>query len=139
MALLSVLLTLVLLGALVAAGFYAALLEQRLGRHTLEATQAAEAAEAGLAQVTGNWETYPGLPALAVNATFTLPSVTLATGQVFEVSVRRLTDALYLVQAAGTAIDAAGNSLARRAIARLVRVEGAAVVPLQERSWVAVY
>jgi len=139
MALLSVLLALVLLGALVAAGFYAALLEQRLGRHTLEATQAVEAAEAGLAQVAGSWETYPGLPALAVNATLTLPSVTFATGQVFEVSVRRLTDVLYLVQAIGNATDAAGNSLARRAIARLVRVEGAAVVPLKERSWVAVY
>jgi hypothetical protein len=139
MALLSVLLALVLLGALVAAGFYAALLEQRMGRHTLEATKAAEAAEAGLAQVAGNWEAYPGLTALAVNATLALPSVTFATGQVFEVSVRRLTDAVYLVQAAGTATDAAGNSLARRAIARLVRVDGAAVAVVRERSWVAVY
>jgi Tfp pilus assembly protein PilX len=125
MALFSVLLALVLLGALVAAGFYAALLEQRLGRHSLEATKAAEAAEAGLAQVAGNWESYPELSALAVTAALGLPSVTLATGQV--------------VQAEGTATDAAGNSLARRVIARLVRVDGAAVVPLKERSWVAVY
>jgi hypothetical protein len=138
-ALLAVLLALALLGAMVAAGFYAALLEQQMGRHTLEATKAAEAAEAGLAQVAGTWEAYPGLTALAINATLALPSVPFATGQVFEVSVRRLTDAVYLVQAEGTATDAAGNSLARRAVAQLVRVNGPAVSLVKERSWVAVY
>ena len=139
MALVAVILALIVVGALVAAAFHTALLEQRTGRYTLDVTQAAEAAEAGVAQLVASWEAYPALGALAVNSTFTLPTAAYATGAAFELSVRRLTDALYLIQSTGIRTDADNHVLARRVVAQLVRVDGATVAALIQRSRVAVY
>ena len=139
MALVAVILALIVVGALVAAAFHTALLEQRIGRHTLDATQAAEAAEAGVAEVVESWEANPALAALAVNATLALPRASYARGAAFEATVQRLTDALYLIQSTGIRTDADGNVLARRVVGNLVRVDGSTVAPLVQRGWVGLY
>ena len=139
MALVAVILALSVVGALVATAFHTALLEQRSARYALDATEAAEAAEAGVAAMVARWEAYPALPPLAVNAWLTLPSETYAGGAAFEISVLRLTDALYLIQSSGIRTDADNNILARRIVAKLVRVDGATVAALMQRSWAAVY
>ena len=58
------LLALVVIAAVVACAFASAYLEQRIGRNTLYAVQAAGAAEAGAAAVVGAWEAH-GLSLLA--------------------------------------------------------------------------
>ncbi len=139
LALVAVVLALVVLGALVAAGSYAALVEQRAGAYTLYATQAAEAAEAGVTDVLGSWEAHPELGALAVNAGVSLAPAALSEGVSFEATALRLTDRLYLVRADGIVSDASGNVLARRAAGTLARLADSVAVPLEQRGWVTIY
>ena len=139
LALVAVVLALVILGALVAAGSYAALLEQRAGGYTLYATQAAEAAEAGVADVLGSWEAHPELGALAINASLSLAPAALGDGVSFEPTALRLADRLYLVRADGIVTDAGGNLLARRAAGVVARIADSVAVPLDQRSWVTIY
>jgi hypothetical protein len=139
LALVAVVLALVILGALVAAGSYAAQLEQRAGRHTLYATQAAEAAEAGLAELLASWEAHPELGALAVNGSLTLARIQLGNGVSFETTVLRVQDRLYLLRADGSVTDASGNVLARHAVGVVSRVAGSFAMPLGQRSWAALY
>ena len=139
LALVAVVLALVILGALVAAGFYAAQLEQRAGGYTLYATQAAEAAEAGVVDVLGSWEAHPELGVLAVNASLALPPADLGDGVSFEPTVLRLADRLYLVRADGTVTDRSGTVLARRAAGTVARLADSIAVPLDQRAWVAPY
>jgi hypothetical protein len=139
LALVAVVLALVILGALVAAGSYAALLEQRAGGYTLSATAAAEAAEAGVVDVLGNWEAHQELGALAVNASVSLAPADLGEGVSFETTVLRLAHRLYLVRADGVVTDADGTVLARRAAGTVARLADSVTVPLEQRSWVTVY
>ncbi len=138
MALAAVLLALLVLGVVVATAFHAAHLEQRVGRNSLDAAKALEAAEAGVALVLGEWESVPQVPALAVGEGVQLPTAPLA-GQVgYRATVLRLTESLYLVRSQGIRTDADGNVLAQRAVATVARA-GAAVAPLTQRSWAQVY
>ena len=127
---------LIILGALLATGFRAGHLEQRAGRNGVYAGQAADAAEAGAAEVIGNWGTYPQLAALAVGDSVTLPGASLDRRTTYQPTVFRPTESLYLVRSRGIRADADGNVLAQRLVGTLARTLPAGVVPLRQRSWV---
>ena len=134
------LLALVVIAALVAGGFAAAHLEQRIGRNALYAVQAAGAAEAGAAAVMGGWDGH-GLGLLAPGDSAVLATVPLPGRTAYAPTVSRLNGELFLVRVAGTRSDAGGGMLARREVGLLVRVADSAipgwppVVPLRNRAW----
>jgi hypothetical protein len=140
MALPLALLALVVIAALVAGGFTAAHLEQRIGRNALYAVQAAGAAEAGAAAVVGGWEGL-GLGFLAPGASAVLPAAALPGPTAYSPTVTRLNGELFLVQVEGTRSDAGGGMLARRDVGLLVRVADSTIPgappvwPLRNRSW----
>lgn len=144
MALPLALLALIVMGALVAGGFSAALLEQRLGRNTLYALQAQSAAEAGVAAVMNGWEGY-GLELLAPGDSATLPASSLPGLAAYSPTVSRLNAALFLVRVTGVRGDAAGGELARREVGLLVRTADSAaaasppVEALTHRAWTGAF
>lgn len=143
MALPLALFALVVIAALVAGGFTAALLEQRIGRNVLYAVQAAGAAEAGAAIVIGGWDDQ-GLGLLAPGNSAVLATVPLPGRTAYSPTVSRLNGELFLVRVAGIRGDADGGALARREVGLLVRVADSAVPgsppvrPLGNRAWVDV-
>ena len=142
--------TLAVVGALVAGSFLPGRLEQQSGYNVTYASQAREAAEAGLAET---------VAALEVTALETLTSGglaldlgTTAVGEMVTVhnTVARLTSRVFIVRSHGTRHDASGGALASRTLGLFVRLgatagstpeEGAppTVIPLAERSWVRLY
>jgi hypothetical protein len=141
MALPLALLALVVIAALVAGGFTAAHLEQRIGRNTFYAVQAASAADAGAAAVVGGWEGL-GLGFLAPGDSAVLPAVALPGPTAYSPTVVRLNGQLFLVRVAGIRGDADGGALARREVGLLVRVADSAIPgappvwPHRNRPWV---
>jgi hypothetical protein len=141
MALPLALLALVVIAAIVAGGFVAALLEQRIGQNMLYAVQAAGAAEAGAAAVVGGWDGY-GLALLGPGESAVLPVASLFGRIAYSPTVVRLNDELFLVRVAGIRSDADGGALARREVGLLVRVVDSAIPgappvrPLRNRPWV---
>jgi hypothetical protein len=140
MALPLALLALVVIGALVAGGFAAALLEQRIGRNLLFAAQAEGAAAAGALGVLDEW-TAGGFGLLAPGDSAVLPAVRLPGGAAHWSTVSRLNGELFLVRVEGVRADADGRPLARREVGLWLRVADAAstgsppVTPLPERGW----
>ena len=140
MALPLALFALVVIGTLVAAGFAGAVLEQRVGRNTLYAVQAAGAAEAGIAAVVAGWESH-GFGALLPGQSAVLAPVQLAGGTTYEPAVHRLNPQLFEVRVVGNRLDADGGILARRELALILRradslVPGApTIAPLANRAW----
>jgi hypothetical protein len=132
------LLTLVVIGAVVAGGFAAALLEQRTGRNTLYLVQAAAAAEAGAAGSVGEWRSR-GLEALLPGEIAVLPQVQLSGGATYQATVHRLNAELFELRVAGTLHDADGGLLASRELSLLLRQADSAAVspvtPLANRAW----
>jgi hypothetical protein len=130
---------LVVLAALVACGFAGAVLEQRIGRNTLYAVQAAGAADAGAVMVVGGWSTH-GLDLLATGDSAVLPRVPLSGRASYGATVSRLNGELFLVRSEGVRSDAAGGILARRNIGVVVRLPDSTaagpVRPLANRAWV---
>ena len=143
MALPLTLLALAVVAALVAIGFGAALLEQRIGRNTLYAAQAAGAAEAGAAAVVGEWDAH-GLGLLAPGGTAVLPAVVLPGGTAYTPTVIRVNGELFLVRVTALRRDGGGGVLARREVRLLLRAADSAVPgapsvrPLLNRAWVPV-
>jgi hypothetical protein len=144
MALPLTLLALTVVAALVAVGFGAALLEQRIGRNTLYAAQAAGAAEAGAAAaVVGEWDAH-GLGLLAPGGTAVLPAVVLSGGTAYTPTVIRVNGHLFLVRVTALRRDGGGGVLARREVRLLLRAADSAVPgsppvrPLLNRAWVPV-
>jgi len=140
MALPLAILALVVIAALVAGGFAAAHLEQRIGRNTLYAVQAAGAAEAGAAAVVGEWEGH-GLSLLAPGDSAVLPATPLPDRTAYSPTVVRLNGELFLARVVGVRGDADGGALARREVRLLVRVADSTlpgappVWPLRNRAW----
>jgi hypothetical protein len=125
MALAVAIFALVVVGALVAGAFFAGHLEQRTGRNTVYAAQATDAAEAGLANVSGNWDGL-NLGAVAINDSSVMNSAALgATGSASRTSYKatmiRVADGLYLIKSLGTLKDAGGNILSQRLVATMAR------------------
>jgi Tfp pilus assembly protein PilX len=105
---------------LITAVFYIARHEQRMGNSRIAATQAREAAEAGLSAVVANWNT-TSYNALAPGATVALPATVVGGGASYAGSIRRLTPTTFLVQAEG-AYKIGGQTVTRRQLARIVRL-----------------
>jgi len=108
---------LMVVAALVAAAFFAALQEYRIGQNTVRVGRAAGAAEAGLAAALAGWSA-AGMHRLQVGSAApfagTLPG---GTGGYHGV-VRRLNDQLFLLSSTGA--DASGSAL--ETVAEVVRV-----------------
>lgn len=140
MALPLALLALVVIAAIVAGGFAAAFLEQRVGRNTLYAVQAAGAAEAGAVAVVGEWDAH-GLGSLAPGGNAVLPAAPLPGRTAYSPTVTRLNGELFLVRVTGVRNDGAGGTLAQREVGLLVRAADSAVPgappvwPLRNRAW----
>jgi hypothetical protein len=108
-------------GALVAGAFLAGHLEQRTGRSTLYAQQAADAAEAGAAETIASWDALD-LNALAPGTSIALPPVSLAGRSAYRSTVSRLNGQIFLVQSLGTRVNAGGNTLARKTVGIVARL-----------------
>jgi hypothetical protein len=121
MALVLAIFALVVVGALVASAFLVGHLEQRTGRSTLYAEQAADAAEAGAAETIASWNAL-NLNALAQGTTAAFPPVPLAGRSAYRRKVSRLNGQIFLVQSLGTRVDAGGNTLARRTVGIVARL-----------------
>jgi hypothetical protein len=136
------LLALVVIAALVAGVFASAYVEQRVGRNTLYAVQAAGAAEAGAAAVIGAWEAH-GLSLLAPGESAVLPTEALPGSSAYTPSVRRLNDQLFLLEVEGIRADADARPLARRRLGVVLRsadsvAPGLPVVrPMAQRAWIS--
>jgi hypothetical protein len=136
------LLALVVIAALVACAFASAYIEQRIGRNTLYAVQAAGAAEAGATAVVGAWETL-GLSLLGPGERAVLPTEVLPGSSTYTPSVRRLNDQLFLLEVEGIRVDADARPLARRRLGVLLRGVDSAptgmpvVRPLAQRAWIS--
>jgi hypothetical protein len=145
MALAVAIFALVVIGALVAANFFAGRLEQQSGMNSLFARQAAEGAETGLqeALVTMPASTLLALPVRGVPLDLGTSSISPRVR--VERQVARLTGTLFFLRVRGTRQDAAGASLAARALGMLLRlvpnpVGGPPlVVRFTQRGWVQLY
>jgi hypothetical protein len=137
------LLALVVIAALVACAFASAYLEQRIGRNTLYAAQAAGAAETGVATVVGAWEAH-GLNLLGPGESAVLPTELLPGSSAYTPSVSRLNDQLFLLEVDGIRTDADARPLARRRLGVVLRGvdsamgRSAGVRPLAHRAWISV-
>jgi hypothetical protein len=141
---------LIVIGALVCGNFFAGMLEQQSGRNTLYATQAFEAAEAGLTDLITSASPSElellgvgGLPA-------DLGSLDVGEGVSVGRQVRRLTANLFLLRATGIREGAAGAPLAVRTLGLIVRMAvappteeparaTARLLPIAERAWIPLY
>jgi hypothetical protein len=136
---------LVIIGALVAGNFSAGWLEQQSGQNTWFSLQAAEAAEAGLAEVLAS--VAPGtVAALPLGGTpVDLGPMSFGVGYRVERQVSRLTTTLFLVRVLGARQDRSGGNLAVRVIGAVVRLvtdplDGTQfLAPLGQRSWAQLY
>jgi hypothetical protein len=136
---------LVILGAIVAGTFFAGRLEQQSGDNTLYATQAREAAEAGLTDAVATLAP-TGLNALVPGGTpLVLPPISVDAGVSVERQISRLSSTLFLLTARANRLDAGGGPLASSAAGLLVHLlpdsaSGMPVVaPLQDRPWLQLY
>lgn len=112
---------LVIIGALVAGIFFAGRMSQRDGSGSIYATQAFEAAEAGLADAVGNWDRSANK--LATGSTVTLAATTsLGTGRSYSITASRLNDNLFLIRSEGRR-TAGTQVLSRRLLATLARLD----------------
>jgi hypothetical protein len=135
----------VVIGALVAGTFFAGRLEQQSGLNSFFALQAAEAAEAGLADAVSS--TPPALlEALAIGGPpAELERLGLGPGVNADRRIFRLTGTLFFIRSTGVRENPAGAALATRTaglLARLVVPAGGlpeGLVPLAERAWVQLY
>jgi hypothetical protein len=145
MALVIAMFALVVLGAIVAGTFFAGRLEQQSGDNTLYATQAREAAEAGLTDALVTLEPAAMSSLSAGAAPLLLSPISVGAGVSVERQISRLTSTLFLLTSRATRRDAGGGALASGAAGLLVHLlpdsaSGTAVVaPLRERAWLQLY
>ena len=120
MALAVAIFALVVVGALVAGAFFAGHLEQRTGRNTVYAAQAADAAEGGLATMMGNWDGL-NLGAVAIGDSSVMATTSLGGRNYYQGTMIRVADGLYVLRSTGIRRDASGNTLSQRLVATLAR------------------
>ena len=142
--------TLAVIGALLAGSFLPARLEQQSGYNVTYASQAREAAEAGLAETVGALDAAALGPIVAGGVALDLGTTQMGEMVTVQTTVARLTNYVFIVRSQGTRHDASGGALATRTLGLLVRLgivagseveTGAslAAIPLTERSWVRLY
>jgi hypothetical protein len=126
---------LVVIGALVAATFFAGRLEQQTGRNSMLAMQAAQVAEAGLGEAVAVTLNSATLNAMTIAPSASAGSASIATlakydgptGSYLGASrtVKRLSDNLFLVTVLGAKTSSSGDTLARQSLAQLIRLNSA--------------
>ena len=123
MALAVTIFALVVVGALVAMAFYSGQQEQRTGRSSMYAAQAADAAEAGQAVILSNWDQY-ALNNLPIGDSMIADSTKIGgSGRSwYRPRVRRLNNELFLVQSLGSRTDADGQVIAQRTVGNIARL-----------------
>lgn len=122
MALAVAIFALVVVGALVAGAFFAGNLEQATGRNSVYAAEAADAAEAGAANVLADWDQF-NLNNIANGDSVDVPLATSLGARVTVApKVTRLNDDLFLVKTLATRTTAGGSILAQRTVATLARL-----------------
>jgi hypothetical protein len=122
MALAVAIFALVVVGALVAGAFFAGNLEQATGRNSVYAAEAADAAEAGAANVLSDWDQF-NLNNIANGDSVTVPlSQSLGARVTVTPKVIRLNDDLFLVRTLATRTTAGGSALAQRTVATVARL-----------------
>jgi hypothetical protein len=115
---------LVVIGAIVAGTFFAGRLEQQSGQASVYASQAAEAAEAGMSDaVLGQNGNAPALTAMALGATLDLPALSVGANASATRRIQKLTNSLFLFTSLGSRTNGAGASMADRKLGALVRLE----------------
>lgn len=120
-ALVIALFALVVIGAMVAAVFFGAQLEERTGANTVSSLQATQAADAGLEYAAANWSR--SWAQQGVGNTTGIDWVQLgSTSGYFSDSVTELNDQLLMVRSFGEARDGSGGVLASRAGGMLFKV-----------------
>lgn len=118
---------LVVIGALVAGSFFVGRLEHVTGRNTLLASQAGEAAEAGVAYAMGtlDYTAYTAMPIWTPDAPieYVIPPTTVAgaPGRVFTDSIRRLNAQVFLIRSFGQRVSG-GRVLATTSVGQLMRL-----------------
>ena len=123
MALAVAIFALVVIGALVAGAIITGRMEQRTGRNTVYATEAAQAAEAGTTAVMADWDQF-NLNNLPKNVPTTLTKTTWGQASMYASytpTVTKLNDELFLVQSLGTRSTGGGQVLSR-VVATLARL-----------------
>ena len=128
MALIMAVFGLVVIGALVAGSFFVGRVEQVTGYNTVWASQAGEAAEAGLGYAMTQIDPM-AYEAMAVYST-AAPNEMVTSGAgimgspslVYTDSVRRLNSTVFLVRSTGRRLGAGGQVLASQTLAQLVRL-----------------
>jgi hypothetical protein len=135
---------LLVIGALVAGTFFAGRLEQQSGQNSFFAAQAAEAAEAGLAETLADPAAASLGSLLMGGPPADLGVLALGNGITVQRQVSRLTTTLFLIRATGFRKDPAGTPLATRSAGLLVRLVASpagstGLTPLAERAWVQLY
>jgi hypothetical protein len=120
MALAVAIFALVVIGGLVAGTFFTGQLEQRTGRNTMYAAEAAQAAEAGSPLVLSDWDQF-NLNNLPVGDSLVLSTSSLGTRISYRPTVTRLNSDLFLIRTLGTRTGG-GSVLAQRSVGSLVRL-----------------
>jgi hypothetical protein len=144
-ALVLTMLVLVVLGAIVAGSFFAGWLEQQSAERVLFAAQAAEGAEAGLADALLT-TTRASLTGMEVGSP-SVPLLPLSIGSEVSVErdVRRLSQKVFFIVARATRLDAGGAPLAARSIGLLTMLVADSLNSvgvlqiLRDRAWVQLY
>lgn len=121
MALAVAIFAMVVIGALVAGAFFAGYQEQRTGRSSMYASAAADAAEAGTAEVMADWDQF-NLNSILVGDSLILPKASLPGRSAYTPTVKRLNDDLFLIRSVGTRSDFTGNVLAQRSVGLMARL-----------------
>jgi len=122
MALAVAIFALVVVGALVAGAFFAGNLEQATGRNSVYAAEAADAAEAGAANVLSDWDQF-NLNNIGNGVSVAVPLQTSLGARVTVTpTVTRLNDNLFLVKTLATRTTPGGTVLAQRTVATVARL-----------------
>jgi hypothetical protein len=124
MALAVAIFAMIVIGALVAGAIITARLEQRTGRNTMYAAEAAQAAEAGTTAILADWDQF-NLNNLPKNVPTPLTKTSWGQSSMYASytpTVTKLNDELFLVQSVGTRSTSAGKILSQRVVATLARL-----------------
>jgi hypothetical protein len=116
-------LAIVVLGAVLTGGFYAASQEGRIGTSSQMTAQAFYAAERGLHEVLGTY-TRPSYEAISVDGQATIGPVTTSEGGIetsYTVTIRRLSHRLYYIESIGEVLGGGAPMGSRRQVAMFVR------------------
>jgi hypothetical protein len=114
------LIAMLVIAALISGVFVASRLEMAGGRSAIQATQATEAAEAGLNDMLANWSVAYNTYGIYGDSVF--PSVTVGPNGRYSQVLTRMSGGKFLLRVRGDRLGAAGNVIATRYLGRYLRL-----------------